>query len=1251
MRKQLLNLKFLLMLCMFFCIGGRSVAFAGEEKISLGNGTYSDQQIVWEGTSCTITQSKGNSTTPPNPNYKSEPRWYANNVISFSAKENYTLSSVTVVATTTSYATALKNSTYSDGASASVSSSTVTITTNGDFTITMGAQSRISSITVTTKSTSPTLNSTESSLSFDNVETGSDKDLIFKLTGSNLTADAALSITGDNADMFSVSPSSVSHTEGTISETTITVNYKPTSTGDHAAMLNITSGEDASATVALSGKGIALYTVSWKVNGADYNEGNPSTDVIDGSKVTSLPTPPSSISGKVFVGWTDEEISKSQDNAPLVLFNTAPSAPAVTANTTYYAVFASLSEGAPVETLSQTLAYDTWTYKGSTTGKKSYRLFHTDSYIESAEFDLSTLSKVVVYGGTFGGDKYNKLNIGDGTNTWKDVTVSGKSETGVNTYTGGTALSGTGKLRITSKSGTASGNGSGVRISKVEIYNTQCGYTYSGYATTINTATLTGISVLGDAADLWTGDDFTHDGIIVTATYDDGSEKEVTNSCTYSGYDMSTAGSQTVTVSYGEKPETASYTVTVNTIGNTKETAYTATEAIALIDAGKGLKTPVYVKGKVSEIVTPFSSQYGNISFNVSEDGTTEGDQFQFFRNIKGADTEKYTSEDECPKVGDEVIGYGTLTKYNTTYEFSAGNYLVEKTVSTAPSSNLTLSQTIGEVNVDKTLDIHSYVSTADGYTGTVTYAVTEGKENARVSEAGVITGLAVGTATVKVTAPAIGGSFSESSAEFTVTVVENRTPTTVTFGSEVDDKTFNVNLGETFEGKTATVSPTEAGNVTYSSDNVDVASVDENGAITLGGIAGTATITAFFAATDDYKASSAKYYINVIDPNGPVFYESFDLNDGTGGNDGKWSDFTTTSTLKYDNSGWSVVKESGAYKCARFGTIKYLGSATTPTIDLSGDKYILTFKAGAWNAKDEKTTINVVISNGTLTYNGTSSSTQTIEMNKADWTDYTMTIAGATKSTTIKFTAKVNSDNRFFLDEVKIVKAQAPATSTLSLVAVDNNIYYATFSSSEDVIFPSDVEVDAVSVEGSTLNITELAKDDYFVKATSADGYDVVFNGYYVPANTGVLIKSLKNSVTYYYPYEAATVSLPANQLKPAPAEDGVFTPEPGDHWYYKLAYNNYDTKTGLGFYWGAAEGGKFSVKAGTAYLAVPSTSETNNVKGFCFDGTSTGVSAVDAEEPSKTRVIYNIAGQKVNAMTKAGLYIVNGKKIVIRK
>ncbi len=562
-----------------------------------------------------------------------------------------------------------------------------------------------------------------------------------------------------------------------------------------------------------------------------------------------------------------------------------------------------------------------------------------------------------------------------------------------------------------------------------------------------------------------------------------------------------------------------------------------------------------------------------------------------------------------------------------------------------------------GKSNANLTINSISLTVASDASFTNIIETVTKESPNISVSTAGSIdfepsNGAWAENSYYKLTINVSNSKASNYGLDFTSMVFyEGATgsTTTVTFGEDVDDQTFDVNLGETFEGKTATVSPAEAGNVTYSSDNTEVATVNENtGAITLGGIAGTATITASLDATDTYKASSAKYYINVIDPNGPVFYESFNQNDGKGGNDGTWNNITKLSTLKYDKSEWSVKNESGAKKCARFGTGDKPGSATTPAIDLSGDKYILTFKAGAWNAKDEKTTINVVISNGTLTYNGKSLSTQTIEMNKGEWTDYTMTIADATNSTTITFTAKVKSDNRFFLDEVKIVKAQTPATSTLSLVAVDKDIYYATFSSSKDVIFPSDVEVDAVSVEGSTLNITELAKDDYFVKATSADGFDVVSNGYYVPANTGVLIKSLKNSVTYYYPYEAATVTLPANQLKPAPAEGGVFTPETG-YQYYKLAYNNYDTKTGLGFYWGEENGGVFYVKAGTAYLAVPTT-EVSGAKAFTLDGgVVTGISSVNVES-NRTKTIYNIAGQRVYDMTKSGLYIVDGKKVVVK-
>lgn len=122
-----------------------------DDSITLSSGSYSGSgttgKIVWSGNNCSITQTKGSSSTNVSSSYVSAPRWYQSHVISF-ASSTATIKTVVVVCTSTTYATALKNSTYSTGASATVSSSTVTITASGDFTITMGAQSRISSITV-----------------------------------------------------------------------------------------------------------------------------------------------------------------------------------------------------------------------------------------------------------------------------------------------------------------------------------------------------------------------------------------------------------------------------------------------------------------------------------------------------------------------------------------------------------------------------------------------------------------------------------------------------------------------------------------------------------------------------------------------------------------------------------------------------------------------------------------------------------------------------------------------------------------------------------------------------------------------------------------------------------------------------------------------------------------------------------------------------------------------------------------------
>lgn len=207
----------------------------------------------------------------------------------------------------------------------------------------------VKSISVTyATSTTPSLSVSPSSLSYTKTEIGNTPTQTFTLSGSSLTADAVLAISGTGASMFSVSPSSITPTGGKISDTEVTVTYAPTAAGSHEATLTVSSEGAESKTIALSGTAIeplTHYTVNWMVNGNSYTEGTPSTDVAEGDKVSILPTTPATIGDKVFMGWTDTPIDGTQDDAPAVLFTTAAEAPAVTAHTTYYAVFADASVG------------------------------------------------------------------------------------------------------------------------------------------------------------------------------------------------------------------------------------------------------------------------------------------------------------------------------------------------------------------------------------------------------------------------------------------------------------------------------------------------------------------------------------------------------------------------------------------------------------------------------------------------------------------------------------------------------------------------------------------------------------------------------------------------------------------------------------------------------------------------------------------------------------------------------------------
>lgn len=124
-------------------------------------------------------------------------------------------------------------------------------------------------------------------------------------------------------------------------------------------------------------------------------------------------------------------------------------------------------------------------------------------------------------------------------------------------------------------------------------------------------------------------------------------------------------------------------------------------------------------------------------------------------------------------------------------------------------------------------------------------------------------------------------GQFCFDSVDITTLGGSSATSTSLTFGADVDGKTFVVRQGESFADKTATVTPADAkGTISYASDNEEAISVDATtGAVSFLAF-GKATITATFTPEEGYLGSSASYtiaYRQAADPTKVIF----DCNEG----------------------------------------------------------------------------------------------------------------------------------------------------------------------------------------------------------------------------------------------------------------------------------------------------------------------------------------------------------------------------------
>ena len=214
-------------------------------------------------------------------------------------------------------------------------------------------------------------------------------------------------------------------------------------------------------------------------------------------------------------------------------------------------------------------------------------------------------------------------------------------------------------------------NGSGHnRVSVIKVTYTVSGGTltcatptFSPAGGTYTSAQTVTISCSTEGATIYyttDGNDPTTSSTVYSAPINVSSEMTIKAMATATDYDNSAVA-------------TAEYAFITLEHAGTLEDPYNVADARAAIDANAGTQG-VYATGIVSEIVTEWSTQYNNITFNMVDE---EGDEvfLQAYRCASGTGVDA-----SQVAVGDVAVVYGNLTKYGSTYEFAQGCELVSLT-------------------------------------------------------------------------------------------------------------------------------------------------------------------------------------------------------------------------------------------------------------------------------------------------------------------------------------------------------------------------------------------------------------------------------------------------------------------------------------------------------------------------------------------------------------------------------------------
>ena len=230
---------------------------------------------------------------------------------------------------------------------------------------------------------------------------------------------------------------------------------------------------------------------------------------------------------------------------------------------------------------------------------------------------------------------------------------------------------------------------------------------------------------------------------------------------------------------------------------------------------------------------------------------------------------------------------------------------------------------------------------------------------------------------------------------------------------------------------------------------------------------------------------------------------------------------------------------------------------------------------------------------------------------------------AKATNESSAATQAKVNEDADALNAALEALRAASTASHTLNVTAAGWATLYLGFPAEIPTFEGEDAGayiIEKDGINGSVITLTQVTG--------------------VIPAKTGIIVKA--NEGNYVFNYNADVTADVENNLLKGTLEDKNIEGEA-----YVLGYAEETTDVVFGK--AKTNGTSWLNNANKAYLPASALTSPQSIASYSLHipGT-TGIEEVEVENTVKA--IYDLTGRKVNEITAPGIYIVNGKKVLVK-